>query len=191
MTGLSAVNSGVFFYHKDPPRTFFDTTGAYFCGILKKKEEFTMIFTLGGYTLDIDVERTRGFYETAERITDGCGCQGCRNWAAWAGQLHGEPGTALEGFGIDLIKTPEVYVNGPNADGTLNYGGLYHLCGRLLAGPDADWWENGALVSLADRFRVGFSEEICLLEEGFPAPVIQLELLADIPLVLPEENSYL
>lgn len=158
-----------------------------------------MIFELGGYTLDIDVEHTRKFYKTAGRITDGCGCQGCRNYAAWAEQLTGEPKTTLEAMGIDLMKTPEVYVNCPTPDGALHYGGIYHLCGRILKGPEI-WteWENrsrsfreDAFFTLADRFRVGFSEDIYLLEEGFPGPVIQLELLAEIPLVLPEQCAYL
>lgn len=157
-----------------------------------------MIFELGPFTLDIDVPRTRAFYRTAQNITDGCNCQGCRNYAAWAERLSGEPRTTLEAMGIDLTKAPEVYVNGPNEDGTLFYGGLYHLCGRIVRGPEI-WteWENRSrslreehFVPLADRFRIGFTQDICLLEKDFPAPVIQLELVADLPLVLPEQCSY-
>lgn len=157
-----------------------------------------MLFELGCYMLDIDVEKTREFYLRAGNLTDGCDCQGCRNYAAWAASLSSEPKTTLERMGILLEKTPEVYVNCLNDDGTLFYGGFYHLCGRMLRGKEP-WEETTAIMeicdadafaALTDGYRVAFSEEIALLEKDFPTPVIQMELLANIPFVLPEACSY-
>ena len=157
-----------------------------------------MLFEIGTYVLDIDVQRTREFYLRARNLTDGCDCQGCRNYAAWAASLSGEPKTTLERMGIALEKTPEVYVNGPNGDGTLFYGGFYHLCGRILRGEEP-WKATSAIMNicdadpfagLTDGYRVAFSEKIALLEQDFPTPVVQMELLANIPFVLPEQCSY-
>ena len=50
-----------------------------------------MLFELGHYILDIDIERTRAFYDQAEIITDGCNCQGCRNYSQWAAMLSTDP----------------------------------------------------------------------------------------------------
>ena len=39
-----------------------------------------MKIQFGNYLLDIDVEKTKKFYETAETITQGCDCSGCCNY---------------------------------------------------------------------------------------------------------------
>lgn len=50
-----------------------------------------MVFEIGKYTLDIDVDKTREFYIRAQKITEGCDCQGCRNYTKWAETLSVEP----------------------------------------------------------------------------------------------------
>lgn len=165
------------------------------CAMIKEKGGVFVLFELGNYILDIDVERTKSFYEYAETITDGCDCQGCRNYAAWAATLSEEPKYKLESMGIQLDKTPEVYANCSNGDGSLLYGGFYHLCGRIVRGKDP--WrqvtENGkaldddVFVSITDNYQVAFTEDISLLEKGFPTPVIQMEIIANIPFVLQEK----
>lgn len=157
-----------------------------------------MLFELGDYILDIDVERTRAFYGQAETITDGCNCQGCRNYAQWAKWLSAEPKFILESMGVLLEKSPEVYVNCPNEDGTLFYGGFYHLCGKIVSGKNpwkvigdrAKALDEDAFVSLGERFQASFTEDIALLEDNFPSPVIQMEISANIPFVLPEKCDY-
>lgn len=79
------------------------------------------------------------------------------------------------------------------------YGGLYHLCGRIIQGDDC-WKEvdargfkalkENAFVKLADEYQAAFTQDIVLLEKDFPAPVIQMEILANIPWVLQEECTY-
>lgn len=39
-----------------------------------------MIFELGQYILDVDVEQTRVCYQNQRLLTDGCDCDGCRNY---------------------------------------------------------------------------------------------------------------
>ncbi len=37
-----------------------------------------MIFEFGKYKVDIDVEKTKQFYEKAETVDEGCSCDGAR-----------------------------------------------------------------------------------------------------------------
>ena len=157
-----------------------------------------MLFEFGTYILDIDIERTRTFYDYAKAITDGCDCQGCRNYAQWAKKLSVEPKYVLESMGVLLEKSPEVYVNCPNEDGTLFYGGFYHLCGKIISGKNP--WkvigerskalDEDTFVPLGESFQVSFTEDIALLEKDFPTPVIQMEISASIPFVLSEKCDY-
>ncbi len=39
-----------------------------------------MIFDFGSLRVEIDVHKTRAFYDLAPIITDGCLCDGCRNY---------------------------------------------------------------------------------------------------------------
>ena len=157
-----------------------------------------MVFEFGKYILDIDVEKTGAFYRHAARITDGCTCQGCRNYEKWASSLSGASRAIFEGMGILPEKSPEVYVNCPNSDGSLFYGGFYHLSGTIMQGSEP-WKEISVNISALDEypffpltpgFRAAFTENVALLEKDFPAPVIQMEILANIPFVLPEKCTY-
>jgi hypothetical protein len=157
-----------------------------------------MLFEFGTYVVDIDVDKTRTFYLHAHDLTDDCTCQGCRNYVAWAKSLSAEPKYILKRMGVILEKTPEVFVNCPNDDGSLFYGGFYHLCGRIVACTEEqkNLWHKGhgfdsdEFVSLTENFRIAFSENKDLLEEGFPTPVIPMEIFANIPFLLPEKIAY-
>lgn len=39
-----------------------------------------MIFKFGQYKVDIDVEKTKNFYENAEPVSKSCSCDGCLNF---------------------------------------------------------------------------------------------------------------
>ena len=39
-----------------------------------------MLFEIGQYRLDIDVPKTRQFYETADVVSKSCSCDGCLNF---------------------------------------------------------------------------------------------------------------
>lgn len=102
----------------------------------------------------------------------------------------------MEKVGIRLEKPAEVFVNGDNADGSVFYGGFYHLCGRILEGDrgsrnDSDGAcaiDELCFTELGKDFWAAFTENIALLEEGFPEPVIQMEIMADIPWLLSGEK---
>lgn len=143
-----------------------------------------MIFEFEKYMIDIDVEKTRDFYSRADKITDGCDCSGCRNYEKWATTSFSctETRHILKQMGVQMEKPVEVYVNYQNEDGSVFYGGFYHLCGRILQGCEV-WNEISekhktlnemVFVELCDGYRVAFTEEIDLLEKNIPAPLIQI-----------------
>ena len=43
---------------------------------------------------------------------------------------------------------------------------------------------------IGENYRVTFTEDISLLDENFPMPVVQMEIEAKIPFTLPEECEY-
>lgn len=157
-----------------------------------------MIFEFGSYRLDIDVEKTRAFYNRAAKVTDGCRCPGCRNYEAWSDSLLEEPKGVMEKMGVRLEKPAEAFVNGVNADGSVFYGGFYHLCGRILEGRRSSWnastgcYEVSELhyAELGKGYRAAFTEDVHLPEDGFPEPVIQMEILADLPWLLEGETYF-
>ena len=152
-----------------------------------------MIFEFGSYRIDVDVSATAAFYAQAEPI--GCDCPGCRNYEAWAGAWKNSP---LKALGIAPEKPAEVYVNCANSDGTLFYGGFYHLRGRILQSglkrtqisKKLQRIEACSFAELAPGFEVMFTEEVHLPEPGFPAPIIQMEISASLPWLLAEACEY-
>lgn len=150
-----------------------------------------MIFEFGQYRVDADVDRTRLFYEKAKLVSEQCSCEGCQNFAKAAQFLPESVKAFFSKLGVDLRRISECYVYHANADGSLSYGGICHICGSLLSGathPGTVHTEE--LFFVSPDFQIDFSEDISLLEEDFPSPVIQLHLYAKIPWMLEIENSY-
>ncbi len=150
-----------------------------------------MIFKFGQYNVDVDTERTRAFYRTAPRVTETCGCDGCRNFERAADELPDAVGMFFDRLGADLKKVCECYVNGPTEDGMLLYGGFCHLCGSLVSGGSTSVWQDGAAYPVTETFRVSVQQNTDLLEDGFPQPAVQMEFSAKIPWLLDRENPYL
>lgn len=155
-----------------------------------------MKMNFGEYEVEIDIERTSAFYQTAAIVTEGCKCQGCRNYEAAAKQLDGTIREFFQKMGVDIRKPAEIYVNCRNEDGTLFYGGFYHVCGTILQGGSA-WKQPGEsekeptpCYQVTEDFQVSFENRIHLLEKGFPEPVIQLEIYGNVPWVLDETCEF-
>jgi len=99
----------------------------------------------------------------------------------------------FEELGLDLLKPSEVYENGDH-DGKLHYGGFYHIVGSYLSGEDV--WQPVAknlarqnsvkMFNVADGFDIGFTHKVALVPEGFPRPVLQMEVRFSLPWVLDE-----
>lgn len=141
-----------------------------------------MIFEFSQWVVDIDVEKTREFYNNASFVSEVCPCSGCRNYEKAIDFLPDEVISFFSRLGIEMKKIREVYVNYANADNTVYYGGFYHVCGKIISGENKGF-------SVAKDFTVLFQSDCYLLEDNFPVPAIQIEILTNIPWVLNEDNS--
>ena len=157
-----------------------------------------MLFEIGQYRLDIDVPKTRQFYKATDVVSKSCSCDGCLNFERAVSKLPPVIISFFTNLGVDMRKVCECYVNYADDDGTLLYGGFYHVCGILLDGTSAwkktnentSYWDKEASFPVSSDFFISFQKDIALLEKGFPLPVIQLEFSAKIPWVLEKRNPY-
>lgn len=156
-----------------------------------------MVFEIGIYKLNIDVEQTAAFYKNAGGI--GCDCDGCRNYSQAVRSLPPPVQQFLVQFGVDPAKPAEVYVNYAPSKDTAHYGGFYHICGTILEGTEPWVQADTNHYILDDQYNIEFGENLSvfitervdLLEDGFPRPAIQIEIAFALPWVLDEPNSYL
>ena len=160
-----------------------------------------MFFKFGDYELEIDVERTRQFYlESIQDLTEGCDCPGCRNFRKAYEQMSREVKSFFWKLGVDILKAPDMSVYYGNSEKqTLFYNGFVHLCGEILKDgalrtivtPNQTQIEAESWYVIAEECSVMFTKDCALLESGFPAPVIQMEVCMDIPWVLDGEKHAL
>lgn len=155
-----------------------------------------MIFEVGKYKLDINIARTRKFYEN--EAYESCDCDGCRNFAQAYSMIPDTVQAFFQQFGIDLGKPAEMtaYVS---HDGNMTlYGGFYHICGTILDGPEPFiqvakrhfQLDEEATIRFSSDYFVYFTNECSLVEKDFPSPVIQLEMQGSLPWVLDVPNPY-
>ena len=161
-----------------------------------------MIFRFGNYTLDVDVDRTRAFYvrDDVKTTSEQCTCAGCRNFEKAILKTPAAVTDFLESLGIDPRKPAEAFdvMGGLDENGQVLYNGFYHICGVRLQGEDA-WVETAKdtkhldgdrMYAVAPAFKVSFEEQVLLLHEAFPTPVLQMEFYARLPVALPGGYDY-
>ena len=161
-----------------------------------------MIFRFSDYVLDIDVDRTRAFYarDDVKTTSEQCTCAGCQNFDQAILKTPAAVTDFLESLGIDPRKPAEAFdvMGGLDENGQVLYNGFYHICGVRLQGEDA-WVETAKdmkhldgdrMYAVAPAFKVSFEEQVCLLHEAFPAPVLQMEFDAHLPVALPDGYDY-
>jgi hypothetical protein len=161
-----------------------------------------MIFRFSDYVLDIDVDRTRAFYarEDVKTTSEKCSCAGCQNFDKAILEAPAAVLTFLESLGIDPRKPAEAFdvMGGLDENGQVLYNGFYHICGVRLQGGDA-WVETAKdmkhldgdrMYAVAPAFKVSFEEQVLLLHEAFPTPVLQMEFDARLPVALPGGYDY-
>jgi len=150
-----------------------------------------MIFQLGDFTLDIDVEQTGAFYNRVDvpNASEQCDCIDCRNFEQAILEV---PDIILDFFsslGIDPRKPTEVYnvIGDLEESSTVWYNGWYHVCGMIIKGPETNvngndtgnvdyLWENSFSPDPSFPFCVLPMQKDDLLHIDFPKPVIQLEI---------------
>ena len=155
-----------------------------------------MIFEFGDYILDIDVEKTRAFYAAAP-LND-CDCDGCVNFRLAADSFPAEVKEFFEKLGADPKKAAELMVWVAEDGGkSLWYGGFYHLCGSITNGKDCKTPARGEITHTGSGYRIaegysaGFTSSADLVEDGFPGPIVQMEIdFHRVPWVRECENPY-
>ncbi len=160
-----------------------------------------MIFTLGEYVLEVNVEENKNYYKYERYVSAGCECDGCQNYETAVEKLSQEVSNLFNQLGLDIRKPAEVYVN-YSENNILCYGGFYHICGMITKGESP--WEvvsktkesmtshlnEEKMIDIDDNFKVGFQEECALINNKFPRPCIQMEILAYLPWSLDKTNTY-
>ena len=150
-----------------------------------------MVFEFEQYTLDVDVQATRNAYEKIPLAKEWCPCQGCENYSAAVAHLPAEVIAFFSSFGVDAARPSEVF--GSYDEGVYQYGGFYHVAGRIVSQKEELYLPVSKKVSrmnpkmfidLADDFSVWFESECALVPEGFPAPHFQINIDAKLPWLL-------
>ena len=145
-----------------------------------------MRMKISQWVIDVDVEATRAFYADAPELPVPCDCAGCRNFHRAIGRMPLGAAAMLCAMGADPVNPAEQWVYGPQDGGrTLLYGAFWHLRGRIVSGPRGQ-----ACSGEADGVRYSIGTQCALVPDGFPTPVLQLEMTMTLPWVLEEENSY-
>ncbi len=132
-----------------------------------------MIFTFGSFRLDVDTEKTEKLYANAPVITESCSCEGCSNYVQAAKLFPPEVKTFFRSLGMDPAKAAEVYLlYSDDKEKKAAYGGFYHLCGKILDGAT----DGSEQYTVCDGYRVHFTDDISLPEEGLKDPAVQMEI---------------
>ncbi len=144
-----------------------------------------MIFTLGKYTLDIDVEKNKAFYRN---YTYECNCDACMNYKMSVKETFPDVAELFNKFGLDISKPGEVY-DLDSKSNILLYGGWYHISGKIIKS-DLTKSSDEDMYQLTDNFNISFSTHCTLLKEDFPKPCFEMYIDTNIPWRLDKDNVY-
>ena len=139
-------------------------------------------FVFENTRLQVDVERTRAWYDAHDDLLERCSCAYCRNFRAAQAYLPEEADHFLNTMGLTLQKPAEVMEWCKEADGRHWYTLQYHLVGELLEKGDAP-------IPLAPEVTAGFTVDSGPFLENFPTPFFQLFLDIRLPWVLKESDD--
>ena len=92
-----------------------------------------MIFEFGKFCVDVDVERTRAFYDKhGKTVIEDCGCVNCRNYYESILTVSDKVTTFFRSLGIDPRKSPEATWWYTDENGVAYYTICFHLVGTLV-----------------------------------------------------------
>ncbi|HEK9101661.1 hypothetical protein KFD70_23185 [Bacillus pfraonensis] len=142
---------------------------------------------IGKWILDVDIEKTREFYQ---KEFDTCKCQDCRNYYILASnELKPAISDIFSLLGITPSKPAGLSAYPTENSEILLYMGHYHFVGKMLKGPlctTSHFTEENTIE--LDGFCLGISEELLFVPEEFPEPILQLEFETKLSYVLHEKE---
>ena len=145
-----------------------------------------MIFQFGRYTLDVDVEKTKAFYDSNRSVTtdEACSCARCQLFPHAIMSSSDAILKFLRRLGIDPRKPGEVFGYSDNETDRHQYSGWYHIVGTLREGKIIGKFyddSNAFLPDINAEFRVWFEddpERMGWIEQGFPVPILEMSFSA-------------
>lgn len=139
---------------------------------------------IGEWFIEFDIIKTKLYYD---RASLGCQCLYCENYRENCKSLTAEEVYLFDRFGIDPIKGSEFMEFGKAENGLTIYSGTYHFVGNIISGPNfsACEWDESKLVKIG-RYKFGFSNTLEFVPNDFPNPIVQLELIIDLPWLVEE-----
>lgn len=153
-----------------------------------------MKVNFGKITVEIDADSTRAYYSSYDSTND-CDCTGCVNYREYTKQCDPAIPELLRSFGIDDLNyiTEIIPYGSSRVDydkyGGMTYGGFYHVVGKPLTAQQFTREDTEMIIT--DKFQLSLADRAVLVPEGFPQPVLQIEIWAKIPWVISCENDYL
>lgn len=149
-----------------------------------------MIFTFGNYTVDVDLKKTRKYYETTIYNCD-C-CDACRNYDCAIMTAPTSVLDFLRSLGIDPQKPGEVFGCSQDLDenGLYWYSGWYHIVGTMISGEIESKFEDSHNSFKPDPdfdFQVWFTgdrKKMGPIEKFFRTPIIELSISTKLPWLL-------
>ncbi|MBS3680772.1 hypothetical protein KGF86_11140 [Ornithinibacillus massiliensis] len=145
---------------------------------------------LGSWIIEVDVMKTKEFYNHYHLITEDCDCEDCANYVLACETFPHEIKALFHSLGIDPRKEGEISHYIANQDGTHVYGIFYHIVGRIIDGPE-NWPSNVISTEVLTPYSieqceadVWFTQDLALVPEGFPKPIIQVEIKMNVPWLL-------
>jgi hypothetical protein len=141
---------------------------------------------ISNWIIDVDVEKTKEYYN---RITveKGCNCIYCRNYIKCCETFPKEVLEFYKMLGIDPKKEGEFMEFGIEDDKHL-YMCFYHFVGRIVkrASDKIRTWDDLNIIEVNDT-EFTFTNNLDLVPEEFPKPVLQLEFAVKLPWLLEEK----
>lgn len=153
-----------------------------------------MIFNFGPYTVDIDIEKTREYYNNLVIPEIYCN-MGYKNYVAIIPHLPVEVKSFYKAIGVDIYKIREVYVNCVNRDGSICYGGFYCFYGNVIKNNELSLYEketlkDGYAYALTKDYCIEFIEYENVEDSNNTLTNFKIDILANMPWILSEANPY-
>jgi hypothetical protein len=142
---------------------------------------------LSNWIIDIDTEKTKEYYDRLT-VEEGCTCAYCRNYIKACEAFSKEVLDFYKMLRIDPRKEGEFMEFETDTDKQL-YMGFYHLVGKIVKRPSnkTEKWDDLNIIKV-DNVKFTFTDELDLVPEDFPKPVIQLEFEVMLPWLLEEKS---
>ena len=140
-----------------------------------------MIFQLGRYTIDVDVEKTKDFYASAVASNEICSCPCCQYFPNAIMSCSTIIVDFLNNLGVDPQKPGEVFGD------KYNCSGWYHIVCTLLNGRVDGVVCDSSNAFIPDKtvdFIVWFDDDrnrMGWIEKNFPSPILEMSFSANFP----------